>query len=556
MIQCTSTNNKVNTKNVIRSNLGKKKSSNLSFRLSLPGFHQDKQYLRGRFYTVELCSTRVGAYCPVCGAFSKSLKGNYTRRLQGLEILNHPLTILVKTRKFRCKNTSCNRKVFSETLSGLASAYARNSLEVEKRIDEVALRATSRIASELLQQQNIFFSQSSCLRRLSIKASDKSLLLAPVAVGIDDFAQKKGHIYGSVIVDQLTHRPVKVLPSREGIELEEYLTQNPQIQYITRDRGRCFIDAINRALPGATQLCDRFHLIKNMVDTLAEEIASLSRMSIRKQTYSYPSKEKVRAKIMETLLSMGDAKHRRKLNLFIQADNCIRKGMSISQTARELGEYSQVIWRLVRHHTGKDYMTDRQKSILKHIDELTFEVSHGGTDLKRLQEKMGNRMDPYDVARATLDIRNEIKLQQREIRAYNRSIAGRKNKKHVSVRAIRHFILNGESSVESLSKLLDNPDIKYTIGLCREFREMVNGNIKQRSLDKWINRAIESESQAMRIFAAGIKADQQAVQNAMDIYLNNGVLEGTVNKLKSIKRQMFNRTSIKLLNTKLMAFKT
>ncbi len=60
----------------------------------------------------------------------------------------------------------------------------------------------------------------------------------------------------------------------------------------------------------------------------------------------------------------------------------------------------------------------------------------------------------------------------------------------------------------------------------------------------------------MRTFAAGIKTDQMAVQNAMDIYLNNGVLEGTVNKLKCIKRQMFNRASTRLLNTKLIAFKT
>lgn len=85
---------------------------------------------------------------------------------------------------------------------------------------------------------------------------------------------------------------------------------------------------------------------------------------------------------------------------------------------------------------------------------------------------------------------------------------------------------------------------------------MINGNPKQLSLDTWIKQAMECDSKAMRGFAAGISADQQAVQNAMDIYLNNGVLEGTVNKIKAIKRQMFNRASYRLLNVKLMAFKT
>lgn len=67
---------------------------------------------------------------------------------------------------------------------------------------------------------------------------------------------------------------------------------------------------------------------------------------------------------------------------------------------------------------------------------------------------------------------------------------------------------------------------------------------------------MECESNAIRKFAAGIKADQQAVQNAMDIYLNNGILEGTINKIKAIKRQMYNRASYKLLKIKLIAFKT
>ena len=123
------------------------------------------------------------------------------------------------------------------------------------------------------------------------------------------------------------------------------------------------------------------------MDALTEEIASLSRLSVHKQTYSYPSMEECRAKIMEALYGLGDARHRHKLNLFVQADSCIRKGMSITETARQLGVHSQVIWRLVRHHTGKDYMSDQQKSILKHVDDLALEISHGCTDIKKLKKK-------------------------------------------------------------------------------------------------------------------------------------------------------------------------
>lgn len=555
MNQSTSTVSKV-TINKLSSTLAKEKKSIISFKLHIPHYHQDKVYISGKSYIVELSRTSRYARCPCCGRLSRSLQGHYTRQLQAPEILNHPLTLLVKTRKFRCRNEHCLRQVFSEEHSSLVAPYKRNTLEVEARIREVSLKTTSRIACELLHGQNIFYSQSSCLRSAHKAFSSTAHGSRPVSIGIDDFAQKKGHIYGSVIVDQITRRPVAILSCREGDELDKFLRENPQIQYITRDRGRCFVDAINRVLPGATQICDRFHLIKNLVDALTEEIASLSRLGVHKQTYSYPCVEACRTRIMETLYAMGDARHRHKLNLFIMADGCIRKGMSISETARQLEVHSQVVYRLVRHHTGKDYMSAQQKSILKHADELAWEISHGCTDIKKLKKKMEKKMQAAVVAAATVGIRNSIKQEQREVRKYNRSIAERKNKKHASVRSIRNFILKGESAVQALADLLKEPSIKQLITLGVRFREMINGNPKQLSLETWIKQAMECDSKAMRGFAVGISADRQAVQNAMDIYLNNGVLEGTVNKIKAIKRQMFNRASYRLLNVKLIAFKT
>jgi len=160
------------------------------------------------------------------------------------------------------------------------------------------------------------------------------------------------------------------------------------------------------------------------------------------------------------------------------------------------------------------------------------------------------------LASATLGIRKKIKQDQRQVRQYNKSIAERKNKKHASVKSIRYFVLHGKSDVTSLNKLLKNPSINQVIRLATRFREMINGNLKQYSLVDWIKEAMNCDSKAIRVFAKGIKADQQAVQNAMDIYLNNGVLEGTVNKIKAIKRQMFNRANYRLINQKLIAFKT
>lgn len=529
-----------------------KNDCGISFRLHLAGFHQDSVSQINNSYYVRLSSTHQGARCPVCNQFSNHVKGHYLRSLQGLEIGNHPVTLIVNVRKFRCRNAACHKKVFSEPLSQLASSYARNTRKVEERIRNISLNATSRTASNLLHEQNIICSQSSCLRRANVC---HKAVPAPVCIGLDDYAQKKGHIYGTVIVDQFTHKPITLLRGRGEENLKKYLEENPQIQYITCDRAQCFIKVINQALPGAVRISDRFHLIKDMVDSMTGEIASRSRMGVQKLSFDFPSQETVRKRIMESLYNMGDARHRRRLKQFIDAEDCIRKGMSLSETARRLNLHSFVICKLMRGHSGRDYMSSQQKSILKHVDELAFEISHGCADIKVLKKKMKGIMDGRDVERASLEIRNDIKEGQRKIREYNRSVAGKKNKTHASVKAIHNLILNGHSSVASLKELMNDPTVRTAIDLCVKFREMINGKFPY-ALDKWIDKAMKSDLKALRKFATGIKSDKEAVQNAMDIYLNNGVLEGTVNKIKAIKRQMFNRASITLLSNKLTSFNT
>lgn len=533
-----------------------KKASSIDFVLHIPGYHQKSVQLNANSYVVSLSGTRKGAHCPHCGQYTSHVHSHYIRHLQALEVYDHHVELNVLTRRFRCKNSKCTHSFFSEPHAEIASRYARNTIQVNERLLSMSLKTTSRIASELLSQQHIVCSPSTCLRSIANAPLSEDYLTRPVSVGIDDLAHKKGHVYMSVVVDQLTHRPVALFKGRQGIELEHYLLANPQIQYITRDRGRCYVEAITRCLPNATQICDRFHLVKNLVDTMTDEIGAQARMTLKKVTYDYPSVEECRDRIMQRLFELGEKKHRDKLSLFIQADNFRRKGMSLAETSRLLGEHSYKISRLLYRHNSKDYMSKEQRLILKYADDLALEISRGCVVLKELNRKMDGKMDQNAIAHATLGLRNWIKSQRDEVKKHNRDIVEKKSEKQVSVKNIRSFILTGESKTQALNKLIENPQTKLTMKLCREFRQMVNGNIMQISLDKWIIKAKNSDSPALRAFATGIKIDQQAVQATMDIYLNNGLLEGTVNKVKCIKRQMFNRAGINLLKAKLIAYKT
>lgn len=160
MNQSISTVGKATTNKPIYVNVNKKKST-ISFKLHIPHYRQDRVSIIGKSYIVELSRTSNNSRCPACGCLSQSLHGHYIRQLQGSEIFNHSLTLLVKTRKFRCLNKHCLRKVFSEDHSCLASPYGRNTLEVEERIREVSLKTTSRIASAFIRAEHPL--QSICL---------------------------------------------------------------------------------------------------------------------------------------------------------------------------------------------------------------------------------------------------------------------------------------------------------------------------------------------------------------------------------------------------------
>lgn len=52
-------------------------------------------------------------------------------------------------------------------------------------------------------------------------------------IGVDDFSYKKRHTYGTIIVDEATHRPVAILDGRDGQTLKTWLKSNQHVRSIT-----------------------------------------------------------------------------------------------------------------------------------------------------------------------------------------------------------------------------------------------------------------------------------------------------------------------------------
>jgi len=90
----------------------------------------------------------------------------------------------------------------------------------------------------------------------------------PKVLGVDDWAYRKHHTYGTILVDLEKHQPIDLLSDRTASTLAHWLEVHPGIEIISRDRSKAYKKAASRGCPGAIQVADRFHLLQNLAQML------------------------------------------------------------------------------------------------------------------------------------------------------------------------------------------------------------------------------------------------------------------------------------------------
>jgi len=481
------------------------------------------------------------ATCPDCGKASASCHSRHERTLSDLPVSGAKVQLLLSVRRFRCLHESCARRTFSEPLAPtFGRRYGRRIGRCDAPLRAVAVALGGRPGARMMARLAVPWSRDTMLRAL--RRGDPMAEPPPPArvIGIDDFAWRRGHSYGSIVVDMERRQVIDLFPDRQRETVSAWLRENPQVEIISRDRGPGYVAAATEAAPQAQQVADRWHLFENA--SAAFLAAVRSKMPCLRRALA-PSEPVDPATLTRAeRLQWDGAQIRETLNRLIS--DLAGQGVPIRAMARTTGVSRQTIHKILRGQRHDTYR-NRQSSLDAWSLALEAEWNAGcrvGAELWRRLKAPGFAGSLRVVSEWTTRRRRDEKLGH----AAGASMSARTIARNMTTERE-----TGSAQTAMVNALIERtvPALVAAHDVLDRFHAMMRSKDETR-LDPWIATAASSKLAA---FAAGVEADKDAVAAAISSPWSSGQVEGTVNRLKSIKRQMYGRAKLDLLKARIMA---
>jgi len=512
---------------------------------------------------LSLEATNVSLACPTCASFSNKVHSRYARQPADLPWMQYTVRLHLEVRRFFCENTGCPRKTFAEPFPQLVHAYARRTIRQTHVLEELAFALGGKPGARLAKTLGCAVSRETLLRLLRGKVLPPSP--TPRVLGIDEWAWRKGRTYGTILVDLERHCPVDLLPDRSVTSVEAWLKAHPGVQIVSRDRSPLFAEAIARGAPQATQGADRWHILKNLTEAV-EEVLKQHRsvlrhlgdeeqnVSLDEGQTSFLAPEAIRPLPPRPVGQAQAQKREERSERYEQVLALRKQGLSLDAIASRVGVHRRTVLRFLQAPSFPERKRRRKpKTVLDPYQEFLHrrwqEGCHNSLLLYREIKEQGYSGSPSVVSRYITCLRTgkwlESSPQQFSLRSYTPHQAV-----WLFVRTQEKLTQQEQDDVEEFQRR--SVDLVGLRDLAQRFVTLMQQRCLEQ-LDAWIADAINALWPEVRSFATGIRNDRVVIGSALTLPWSQGQVEGQVNRLKLLKRQMYGRATFDVLRQRVLS---
>jgi transposase len=525
--------------------------------------------------TIEAGPCRCMAECPTCGSASWRVHSNYLRTLRDLPSHGRAVMILVSARRFRCLNVACARKTFAERLED-ASAYARRTNRLGDLQRHLGLALGGEAGTRLAERVAVPISADTLLR-MATSTAGESPAATPRVLAVDDWAWRRGHRYGTILVDLERNQVVELLPDRQADTLAAWLRAHPGIKIVARDRAGAYADGIRQGAPDAVQVADRWHLLRNLGDAV-RAIVDRHHVDVRRVAKQIAGEAVVAVASVSgppTDTAKPTAAEQRSRNAYArrqaryeEAARLKTAGVSLKRIAALVGAERKTVRRWLRAARAPLWRKPRRLGGLApyqdHLDRRWAGGCRNAAQLWRELVTLGFAGKPGTVRQwatmAKVPMATAIGMP---------SEGGRRRKREPQAASApqTHAVTGEPSSARQIARQLMTDDtlsqpeqnfvsrlLLHVPGLaeCIAAAKRLNAVLRRKSKEALDLVLEDAGKTALGSFVAGLRRDLGAVRAALELPWTTSPAEGQINRLKMLKRTMYGRAGFALLRARVL----